>query len=112
MAFFKDVVILIFRFGLKGNYFISKDEGEHWEHFISENRATLLAGFIKDNGDTILVGHGGTLLSFNINKPEKTNLTKHSSAAAISAVTVLSDQLILAGQFGIISLNINEGINY
>jgi|TARA_R110002167_G_scaffold101513_2_gene264345 photosystem II stability/assembly factor-like uncharacterized protein len=99
-------------FGLKGNYFISKDQGEHWEHFISENRATLLAGFIKDNGDTILVGHGGTILSFNINKPEKTNLTKHSSAAALSAVTVLNDQLILAGQFGIISLNINEGIHH
>ncbi len=92
-------------FGLKGNYFISTDQGEHWQHFVSSNKATLLAGFIKDNGDITLVGHGGSIVKLNINTPEKSTLTKHTSGAALSAVTVMNDQLILAGQFGIFSLN-------
>ena len=92
-------------FGLKGNYFISTDQGDHWQHFVSPNKATLLGGFIKDSGDAILVGHGGSIVKLNINTPEKSTLTKHASGAAFSAVTVINDQLILAGQFGIFSLN-------
>jgi len=92
-------------FGLKGNYFISNDQGEHWEHFTSKNRATLLGGHIKENGDVILVGHGGTILKLNINTPNRTSLMKHPSGSAFSAVTVMNDQLILGGQFGIFSLD-------
>jgi len=95
----------VITFGLKGNYFISTDQGEHWQHFVSPNKATLLGGFINDSGDAILVGHGGTILKLNINTPEKTDLTKHASGAALSTVTVINDQLILAGQFGIFSLS-------
>ncbi len=91
-------------FGLKGNYFVSNNQGENWQHYISENRATLLGGHIKDNGDVVLVGHGGTIIKLNINTPNKTILIKHPSGSAFSAVTEMSDQLILAGQFGIVSV--------
>ncbi len=96
-------------FGLKGNYFISSDQGEHWQHYISENRATLLGGHINENGDVVLVGHGGTILKLNINTPNKTNLIKHPSGSAFSAVTIMNDQLILGGQFGIVSLDNSVG---
>ncbi len=92
-------------FGLKGNYFISSDQGEHWQHYTSENRATLLGGHIKENGDVVLVGHGGTILKLNINTPNETSLIKHPSGSAFSAVTIINNQLILAGQFGIVSVD-------
>lgn len=92
-------------FGLKGNYFISNDQGKNWQHYISENRATLLGGHIKDNGDVVLVGHGGTIIKLNINTPNKTILIKHPSGSAFSAVTVMNVQLILVGQFGIVALD-------
>lgn len=92
-------------FGLKGNYFISSDQGKHWQHYVSENRATLLGGHIKENGDVVLVGHGGTIITLNINTPNKTSLIKHPSGSAFSAVTVMNEQLILVGQFGIVSLD-------
>ncbi len=91
-------------FGLKGNYFVSNDHGEHWQHYTSENRATLLGGYIKENGDVVLVGHGGTIVKLNINIPDKTNLIKHPSGSAFSAVTVINDQLIIVGQFGVVSV--------
>jgi len=92
-------------FGLKGNYFTSNDQGEHWAHHVSENGATLLGGHIKENGDVVLVGHGGTIVKLNIDTPNKTSLIKHSSGSAFSAVTVMNDQLIIVGQFGIVSLD-------
>jgi len=92
-------------FGLKGNYFISRDQGKHWQGYVSENRATLLGGHINENGDVILVGHGGTIIKLNINTPNKTSLIRHPSGSAFSAVTVINDQLIIVGQFGIVSVD-------
>ncbi|MBL0709983.1 MAG: sialidase [Colwellia sp.] len=96
-------------FGLKGNYFVSNDQGEHWKSYLSENKATLLGGNIAENGDVVLVGHGGTVLQFNINTPSKTNLVKHPSGSALSAVSKMNDQLILVGQFGITSIDSSTG---
>jgi len=91
-------------FGLKGNYFVSNDQGEHWTHYISENKATLLGGHITENGDVTLVGHGGTIFQFNTQTPNKTSLSIEPSGSALSGVSVMNDQLILVGQFGITSV--------
>jgi len=95
----------VIAFGLKGNYFVSNDHGEHWQHFVAKNRATFLGGHIKENGDVVLVGHGGTIVKLNINTPNETSLIKHPSGSAFSAVTVINDQLIIVGQFGIVSVD-------
>jgi len=95
-------------FGLKGNYFVSNDKGTHWAHYVSENKATLLGGHIAENGDVVLVGHGGTILKFNTETPNKTSLVIEPSGSALSAVSIMNNQLILVGQFGITSIDNSE----
>ncbi len=101
-------------FGLKGNYFVSTDQGDHWTHYISDNKATLLGGHIAENGDVVLVGHGGTIFQFNTETPNKTDLSIDPSGSALSAVSIMNDQLIVVGQFGITSignLSDNKGVS-
>lgn len=94
-------------FGLQGNVLVSHDRGEGWEHFHIDAGASLLNGTVTDKGEVILVGHGGLVASFPIADPQALKVRKHPSGAAFAAVEVQGEKLILAGQFGVTSWDVN-----
>jgi photosystem II stability/assembly factor-like uncharacterized protein len=96
----KDKTQLI-AFGLQGNFIVSVDGGFIWQHKKLPISASLLGGSFSKEGTAYLVGHGGLIVSFNPERPESFNISKHPSGAAFSSVLVKEHSLILAGQFGI-----------
>lgn len=91
---------LLVTFGLQGTIATSNDKGETWALVNSPSRVSLLGGTATNN-DIWLVGHGGLVLNFPKNEPQKLSIRKHPSGAALAAVAVSNQDLILAGQFGI-----------
>jgi photosystem II stability/assembly factor-like uncharacterized protein len=98
--------IQLVAFGLKGNIMVSLDSGERWVLQKNASSVTLLGGYITPNNQVYLVGHGGIVVDFNLNNPAQHNIRRHQSGAAFSAALVQNNTLILAGQFGIMQMNI------
>lgn len=99
-------------FGLQGNYFTSSDNGLTWQRHNIGNSASILGGDITKNGDVYLVGHGGLIINFNTDTPTKRLITNHVSGSAFSDIIIDNNILILAGQFGITSLEIPKGLQH
>ncbi len=96
-------------FGLQGNLMISRDSGKSWVHKKIDTSASFLGGTVGDDGKAYIVGHGGIILDFFVNDLENITIHKHPSAAAFSNVVIDDDALILTGQFGITSWQLNNG---
>lgn len=90
-------------FGLQGNIMVSFDHGDSWNLLDNPSTISLLGGVASDAGQIYLVGHGGTILSFDINNYQQININKHPSGAAFSSAVIQNNKLILAGQFGLAS---------
>lgn len=89
-------------FGLQGHITVSRDSGESWTLLPKKLSVSFLGGVINDAGTVYLVGHGGLIVTFDINDPTKQNIYKHPSGAAFASIMLESDnQLVLAGQLGI-----------
>lgn len=88
-------------FGLQGHIAISFDSGEHWELIKNPSNSTLLTGSVSQNGIVYLAGHGGKIVHFPMNNPADIKIDKHPTGAAFSSLSITSNELILAGQFGI-----------
>jgi len=95
-------------FGLQGHFMISNDGGAHWITKKLPTSASLLGGEFSKQGQAYLVGHGGLIVSFNLENIDALKIEKHPSGAALSSVVVKEDSLILAGQFGILSWSIRK----
>jgi len=88
-------------FGLQGNFVVSTDAGISWQHKNIGSSASFLAGTFSGDDQVYLVGHGGLVVDFNVHKPDQIQIRKHPSGAALSAITIKNNMLVLAGQFGI-----------
>lgn len=93
-------------FGLKGNIMVSLDSGDSWSLQKNASSVSLLGGYITPSNQVYLVGHGGIVVDFNLNNLVQHNIQRHPSGAAFSSVLVQNNRLILAGQFGIMHLNL------
>jgi photosystem II stability/assembly factor-like uncharacterized protein len=87
-------------FGLQGNFMVSSDNGQSWEASSIGSSASLLGGVIADDMTASLVGHGGTIVRFNVNDISNLSVHRHPSSAVFSSVVVRENSLVLAGQFG------------
>ncbi|MBT8450105.1 MAG: sialidase [Gammaproteobacteria bacterium] len=90
-------------FGLQGNIMVSNDSGESWQLKRIDTSGSFQGGVIASDGTAYIVGHGGTVIDFNVNNIEDINIRKHPSGAAFAKPLVHQDALILVGQYGIIS---------
>jgi photosystem II stability/assembly factor-like uncharacterized protein len=93
-------------FGLQGNYMVSFDGGQQWQHQKIKSSVSLLGGTVDVNGRVYLVGHGGLVIDFDLRDPKTYRVKKHSSGATFSDVIINKGSLLFAGQFGIASMDI------
>lgn len=95
-------------FGLQGNLMVSNDAGDNWQHTRVDTSASFLGGALDSEGRAYIVGHGGLVIDFNVNNIDDLNIRKHPSGAAFSTALIKDNALVLVGQFGIISWNLNK----
>ena len=89
-------------YGLQGHVAISQDSGENWTLLPKTLSISFLGGVISETGTAYLVGHGGVIVTFDVNNPTKQNIYKHPSGATFASIMLESDtELVLAGQLGI-----------
>jgi photosystem II stability/assembly factor-like uncharacterized protein len=89
-------------YGLQGHVALSQDSGENWTLLPKTLSVSFLGGAISEAGTVYLVGHGGVVVTFDINTPTKQNIYKHPSGATFASIMLESDtDLVLAGQLGI-----------
>ncbi|WP_412970816.1 WD40/YVTN/BNR-like repeat-containing protein [Glaciecola sp. MF2-115] len=96
-------------FGLQGHFAVSNDSGLNWRLIEKKLSSSFLGGTVSDKGIAYLVGHGGLVLSFPLDKPNQQTIYKHPSGATFSAVTLEGNkQLVLVGQQGITRWNLGK----
>lgn len=95
-------------FGLQGNIMVSNDSGNLWTHKKVNTSASFLGGTISPDGKAYVVGHGGIVVDVDVSNIEQINIRKHPSGAAFSTALIDKNALILVGQFGIISWQLNN----
>jgi len=92
--------------GLRGNVFRSVDGGESWTNVAMSGTGSLYNGAVTDQG-IYLVGTGGRIALSTDQGQTFTEFT-HPSRAALSAITTVGQQLLLAGSSGILLENMKE----
>jgi len=95
-------------FGLQGNLMVSNDSGNTWSHKRIDTSASFLGGTIDNDGRAYVVGHGGMVIDFPVQDIEQLRIRKHPSGAAFSKALINNNDLLLVGQFGIISWQLNK----
>ena len=88
-------------YGLRGNAFLSADQGQSWQKIETGVDSGLLAGTRLSNGEIVLVGAGGVVLESKDNARSFT-LHRQSNRAALSAAALADNgTLLLFGEKGI-----------
>ena len=90
-------------FGLQGNIMASTDSGNSWTLKRIDTSGSFQGGVISPNGRAYIVGHGGIVIDFDVSNLDDLNIRKHPSGAAFAMPLAQDDELILVGQYGIIS---------
>ena len=98
-----DAVLAI---GLRGNVFRSVDGGMTWSNVAMQGTGSLYNGAFTEQG-IYLVGTGGRVAISTDQGQTFTEFT-HPSRAALSAITTVGEQLLLAGSSGILLEDLKE----
>lgn len=93
--------------GLRGNAFISNDQGQSWAALNLNKQATLNSAFSDDTGRLYLVGNAGTLLMSSDNGVSFKDFSLADGKAIVNGL-LWRDQLLLATEVGIKTINLSE----
>lgn len=93
--------------GLRGNAFISNDQGQSWAALILNKQATLNSAFSDDKGRLYLVGNAGTLLMSTDNGVSFKDFSLADGKAIVNGL-LWRDQLLLTTEVGIKTINLSE----
>ncbi|WP_051986059.1 YCF48-related protein [Pseudidiomarina salinarum] len=90
-------------FGLRGNIFVSDDQGNSFRQIKLEDPVNINAAADAPNGGVYLVGNAGALAW--VNAAGEIIETRHGSGAALTDLVINNDQsLTLVGQLGVLTL--------
>ncbi len=90
-------------FGLRGNIFVSEDQGDSFSQIKLEDPVNINAAADAPNGGVYLVGNAGALAW--VNAAGEIIETRHGSGAALTDLVINKDQsLTLVGQLGVLTL--------
>lgn len=98
-----DAVLAI---GLRGNVFRSVDGGVTWSNVAMDGTGSLYNGAVTEQG-IYLVGTGGRI-ALSTDKGQTFSEFTHPSRAALSAITTVGTELLLAGSSGILREDLKE----
>ncbi len=90
-------------YGLQGNLMVSNDAGKTWSLTRVETSGSFQGGTITQDGRAYVVGHGGLVVDFDVTNMNELNMRVHPSGAAFSKPLVSDGELILVGQYGIVT---------
>lgn len=90
-------------FGLRGNIFVSEDQGDSFSQIKLDDPVNINAAADAPNGGVYLVGNAGALAW--VNAAGEIIETRHDSGAALTDLVINKDQsLTLVGQLGVLTL--------
>jgi photosystem II stability/assembly factor-like uncharacterized protein len=95
-------------YGLQGNLMVSNDAGNTWSLKRVETSGSFQGATITDEGRAYVVGHGGLVVDFDVNNIDELIIRKHPSGAAFAKPLVHNDELVLVGQYGIITWSLSN----
>jgi photosystem II stability/assembly factor-like uncharacterized protein len=93
--------------GLRGHAFQSRDQGQSWQQLMLGETATFNSAFSDTNGRLFLVGNAGSLLMSDDNGKSFSDLSQANGKAIVNGL-IWRDQLVLATEVGIKTINLSE----
>jgi photosystem II stability/assembly factor-like uncharacterized protein len=93
--------------GLRGHAFQSNDQGQNWQQITLDETATLNSAFADAAGHVYLVGNAGSLLVSKDDGATFIDLSLADGKAIVNGL-VWRDQLVLATEVGIKTINLSE----
>lgn len=93
--------------GLRGHIFMSSDRGSSWQQILTDEQSTLTS--LAWYGDELLIigGHAGLVLALDLTSGEMEKY-RMPSRFSVSAMTIVGNQLVLAGEHGTSEINLCE----
>lgn len=105
-AWYNEINNSIYIYGLKGKLYRSSDGGRTWSELESCSESTFYSAFSGTDQYFYMVGSDGLVAQFNSYSGEVLH-AQVGSRGIITSGTLLDDNLLLSGEFGLMNLEID-----